>query len=273
MSISKNRCSGCTQYDGFRGDTAICKLGNIASIENGCSSFDADIDASCHSECFYYSGRDKLSNIKCAKYNETYSSEKQYCVGYAEKWEGMSSSNSSSSSRSGCFPKGTQILTGNNITTCISLLKKGDLVATANDNNKIQIEKILKINLYKNKQLWEIVFTDGESLKTTHSHSFFNGTDWLKASEITTGDLMYFYEKGNFKKKEVGVSSKLPIVEDVYNIIVDKNYTFIANGMLSHSFTYFRNYRKLYWSILRNLDSLSLGISISTLTKNCYYLK
>jgi len=70
----KNRCYPCKYYGGSRGNTAICDAGNKGVLtRNGCSSFVADITASCNggeAGCWYNKNGTSAGGIDCSIYGK-----------------------------------------------------------------------------------------------------------------------------------------------------------------------------------------------------------
>jgi len=156
--------------------------------------------------------------------------------------------NNSTPVNSSCFPKGTMVLTpiGNKE---ISRLNEGDYVISIGSNNKTYTSKILKVKSYTNKPLWSITFSDGTSIETTASHSFLVKNKWVKSSNIEQGYIVSCYINGKIISKEVISSYSIESTDDVYNIYVENNFNFIADGVMAHSFSYFRLTRMTLWSI------------------------
>jgi len=152
------------------------------------------------------------------------------------------------SSNASCFPKGTQILTPNG-TKDISELHIGDLVISIGKNKETCINKVLKVKNYSDKVIWSIKFNDESSIETTSSHSFLLGNKWVKSCDICSGDNLSYYSNGHIVNKTVTSSSEIPLSTGVYNIYVENNFNFIADGMIAHSFSYFRLTRMALWSI------------------------
>lgn len=149
----------------------------------------------------------------------------------------------------GCFPNGTKISTPLGMKD-ISELQVGEYVLSIDqkDNTK-RVGKILKKPKYYNRKIWLLEFVDGSFLRTTSEHTFSVNGKWKKASEIGSGEDILSSNNGLVEEKGVKISRQTTETEDVYNIIVDGNFTFIADGVLAHSFTYFRGSRIFLWSI------------------------
>lgn len=145
---------------------------------------------------------------------------------------------------SGCFPKNTAVLTPVGL-KAISNLKEGDVVLSYDvSKEKLLASRILKAIKYPANNIWEMTFDD-VCIRTTASHSFLlhDGT-WKKTSEIKLGDKVKFID--GFKR--VTSLGQTTDIEEVYNLIVEENYNFVADGVIAHSFSYFRAVRMFFYS-------------------------
>jgi hypothetical protein len=133
----------------------------------------------------------------------------------------------------------------------IAMLEKGELVFTVNQrSNKKKAMLILKKMTHPNRYIWQIDFTDGTFIKTTAIHSFFVQGKWKKTNGIRLGQsITTFDEYGSILSKVVKASFQIKETETVFNLVVQTEFTFLANGCLVHSFTYFRTIRKFLWAL------------------------
>ncbi len=150
-----------------------------------------------------------------------------------------------------CFPASTLVKT-----SCgqkqVGDLCHHDLVLSYNKNtNTVQEMPVLRVIRYPKQQIWELVTSNGKIIRTTGSHSFWSEGDWKKASQIEIHDsLTSITLDGTSVNYHVLRSCPVDQYEDVFKIIVDKNFTLLAEGFLAHSFTNFRNLQILYWTAL-----------------------
>ncbi len=185
------------------------------------------------------------------EYNKSYAQTRQqnHIHGSNEKVGWSSGSSGSSGGVSGCFPRGTQISTpsGNRD---VSTLHAGDHVITIDPSTQApKTAKILKSLCHRNNKMWLMQFADGSSLRTTGIHSFLVNGHWQRAKQIQAGDMLtYLASSGILTAKRVERSDAIPERGDVYNLIVEGEFHFLANGMLAHSFAYFRTTRALTWT-------------------------
>lgn len=100
----KNRCYGCTNFGGFRGDfkgnsTPVnCELGKRGiSISEGCSSYTPDNTASCKgmSVC-YYNKNKSFDNVHCDIHGHI-GDKRDYCPDHAALEDDISGTGSSKS--------------------------------------------------------------------------------------------------------------------------------------------------------------------------------
>lgn len=161
----------------------------------------------------------------------------------------------------GCFPKGTKITTPFGLRDIFEL-QKGDFVIAMNrKNGEKQTRKILKKLTHINKRIWRLEFSDGSSIRTTSVHSFSVNGRWKEASEIKFGDIIASYDaNGGFSKKFVTASNKTSESEDVYNLIVEDDFNFVADGVIAHSFTYFKAVKEFAWSLKESSQLMSSRI-------------
>lgn len=149
---------------------------------------------------------------------------------------------------SGCLPRGTQISTPFGFQD-ISNLNIGDTVYAVNSpSDRILIRTILKINSYTNRRILSVSLNDGTQIRATSTHSFQINNKWKTTAQLNVGDQIRHYDEANVSTLKTITNIQLSNEpEDVFNIIVDGDFNFLANGALSHSFTYLRNARMSAW--------------------------
>lgn len=158
---------------------------------------------------------------------------------------------SSGSGGGGCFPSGTMISTPSGKQD-IASIDPGDYVfSLAVEAGQLTASRVLSVRRHSARDIWRISFEDEHQVRTTSVHSFRSTDGWKKASRIRPGDQVLFYEaQGGARLRNVIESRPTYEVEDVFNLIVEEHFNFVANGALAHSFTYFRRARVLAWRIL-----------------------
>jgi Pretoxin HINT domain len=174
---------------------------------------------------------------------------KKYQQQQAQKHQAQKSVGSGGGS--GCFPSGTIISTpsgGQNIAS----IQSGDYVSSVDiGTGEIAACRVLSVRRHSARNIWRITFEDGHQVRTTSVHSFRVVNGWKKASRVCPGDKVLFYDaRGAAQVKNVRDSCSDRECEDVFNLIVENHFNFVADGALVHSFTYLRAVRVIAWRIL-----------------------
>ena len=73
----------------------------------------------------------------------------------------------------------------------------------------------------------------------------------MKSADVSAGDKLFIrHETGDMKIVEVQESYATECREPVFNLIVEKDFNFIANGSVAHCFTHFRKLRVFLWGTM-----------------------
>ena len=142
--------------------------------------------------------------------------------------------NSSTISLGGCFVAGTLISMSDETKVKIEDIKIGDEVFSYNlETREKEKGKVTNTMVFDNRQTLEIELVDGNKIGCTKIHPFFIlGEGWLKAEELNVGDVAV-YETG--KAIVIGSIKEKGGLEKVYNISVETNHNYYANGVLVHN--------------------------------------
>ena len=142
-----------------------------------------------------------------------------------------------------CFPAGTPVWTRNGKVP-IEKIKVGDEVLSRNmQTGKLEYKKVISLVRPHQDRLMELhIAGEPTPLRPTPSHPFFvkhagkGGASWIKASELTIGDLI-FTRKG--KWAEITTISPIKDQQTVYNFEVgnDHDYFVGGNAVLVHNGT------------------------------------
>lgn len=149
-----------------------------------------------------------------------------------------------------CFPAGTLIKTPTGFLD-IASASKGDWVLAFDPYGAVlRPRRILKVCHHGKQRVWEIRFADGSSLRTTASHSLSVAEGWKRVRHLRAGDIVRCLDAtGEFVGRRVVCSSSTAAVEEVFNLIVGEDFTFVADGVVAHSFSYFRRLRAMGWTV------------------------
>ncbi len=175
-------------------------------------------------------------------------------AGYRQYLEEQKRSSGGGGGGGGCFPAGTMIHTEFGRKD-ISSISKGDYVISINKiSGRAESKRILKVQRHSNNSIWVLELTDGKKVKTTSVHSFSSNGKWVKASKLKSGDSITITNgQGNIQDGCVVSSFPLHQTEAVYNLIVEDNFSFVAEGFVVHSFTSLRLIQTSFWSLVSSL--------------------
>ena len=148
---------------------------------------------------------------------------------------------------SGCFPAGTRITTLLG-TQYIDAIKAGDHVLGWDpvEQRSIPVE-VLKVKVHKPQVITVLTFRSGEALRTTDTHSLAVPGGWRQVSRIAVGEKINTPEGHQIV---AAISYEEP--EAVFNLVTAHCFTFIADGVVAHNFTWFKNLRMTYWMLRQN---------------------
>ena len=159
---------------------------------------------------------------------------------------------------SGCFPAGTMIATPQGQTNIEQIAANDQDLSVHPLTGEQSTRRVLRVNTHRSRQLWRIRFADETLVRTTATHSFRIGTAWRSAAQIRPGDkACHIDTSGDFKTHVVGESAPTTEVADVFNLIVEGENNFIADGTLAHSFTHFRTLRGMLWNMAAKMRRVS----------------
>lgn len=192
----------------------------------------------------------KTSEERNREYNEMYERMRRRDVHSGAPLPGHPDYRSPESQYSspGCFATGTNISTPSGL-RCIEHIEAGDLVWSVGPDGSREARPVLCRKDHPAEQVWELVFEDGSSLKTTPIHSFSKNGKWVKAARLKPGDqIEAVSDTGESILRVVRHSGYISETSTVHNLIVADTFTFVADGALAHSFSYFRSVRCLLWT-------------------------
>jgi uncharacterized protein YfaS (alpha-2-macroglobulin family) len=129
----------------------------------------------------------------------------------------------------GCFVKGTKILMADGTTKNIEDIKPGEHVATrTNDNSNLVSEKVLSTRTAAENSY---LILNG-TLKVTADHIIRVNNTWREAGSVQMGD---YLTNAEGEKQPITSIEWLLGATDVYNLEVENEHTFIADGIWVHN--------------------------------------
>lgn len=168
-------------------------------------------------------------------------------------WESQNAYNQSQQNRGGggggggggCFPAGVMIRTPQGDRP-IETIEAGDVVwARRAGSADVAPARVLKRKDHAPNAITMITFEDGSSLRSTMAHSFLTDRGWRSVRALRIGDRL----AAECETRTVASISTLAQKESVYNLVTEKHFTFFADGVLAHNFTWFRAAKGYAWSV------------------------
>ena len=149
-----------------------------------------------------------------------------------------------------CFIAGTQILMGDDTIKNIEDIEVGDIVLSWNeDTNQLQSSKVVKLIQPVHDDIVIIRFNNDVVNENTFDHPYYvKDKGWCSHSpELTkerydidtelleVGDVCYYNDGGELEEVEVSFIREHWGEVQTYIFELDNNYTFFANGILTHN--------------------------------------
>jgi hypothetical protein len=173
---------------------------------------------------------------------------------YRKEQEQKRSSGGGGGGSGGCFAGDTRIFTPSGAKP-ISAIDKGEVVLSIDSRNNLIPVNVRKVKFFGEQIVYRLKMEDSETLiSVTGSHPVQTLRGWLRVKDISFGDeLISVQSSGKISySKFVDVTTSNERI-GVYNLYVDGTHTFIADGIVAHSFVHFRHLRHLAHSCLESL--------------------
>ena len=157
-----------------------------------------------------------------------------------------SGSRSSNKSSSTCFVRGTSVQVQSGVVS-IELLRPGDTVLTVHPNTgRRQLRRVILAQSYRDQPIWELRLASGRHIQTTANHRFRSVQGWSSAEKLVAGDqILVLRPDGSSIFERVDRSASTSARDEVFNIIVEGEANFIADGALASSFCTFPRVKEL----------------------------
>jgi hypothetical protein len=149
----------------------------------------------------------------------------------------------------GCFPAGTMIATPAGDRD-IATLSPGDRVLAFDPGTgRVCSRPILKVSTYRQRRTWLLRLAGGRAVRTTGHHLFRTETGWRQASALAANELVVGCDGGLPQMTAVTHSEPDGAIDDVFTLVVEGHFTFVAAGLVVHGFTTLRRMRELFWRV------------------------
>lgn len=163
--------------------------------------------------------------------------------------QGYRPGGSPSGGGSSCFPRGTMIDTPHGARD-IAEISTGDAVLSfCRRCGRVREREVIKVVRHAESAIW-VLRLDDRSIRTTRTHSFLTESGWRRAGQLRSGMTIRLH---NSQAATITASGEVSETEPVYNLIVEGDFTYIADGAVAHSFSYLRSFRMLMWSTMFNV--------------------
>lgn len=135
--------------------------------------------------------------------------------------------------KGGCFLPGTKISTAQGEAP-IESLGEGSEVYSFSENGSVSLSRVSAKYTVSRDSYYEIS-AGGRVVRATAEHPFYTGSGYKTAEELRAGDTLYGLSAGSLSKVQVG-SVRLVLQPTVaYNLEVDGDHTFFAEGIAVHN--------------------------------------
>ena len=142
-----------------------------------------------------------------------------------------------------CFPAWTLVLTPTGWKK-IADICEGELVISLSKGDEIVASPVLKVKQHEPVLLTKIHFANSKPIYTTFIHSFKTERGFIRANCLKLSDqLLNVDRKGVLQSSQVLQVQKTYDKAPVYNLIVQGNYSYVVEGYVASSYSYFREFR------------------------------
>ena len=166
-----------------------------------------------------------------------------------EKWDDASRQRGQGGPPS-CFPPGTSVLTPHGERP-VEQLRVGDSVTSWSSAEQCwSTSRVLKTLQYGGGPLVGIRLDDERVLSSTAPHSYFTARGLVQARHLRVGDLVQV-NTGSPDATFLPVTAVThgEVCEEVYNLVTERQYNYVAEGVLVHNFTHLRAFRMWWWNL------------------------
>lgn len=167
-----------------------------------------------------------------------------------------------------CFPARTMVHTPSGLRD-IADLSGGDTVLALSSDGTVSRRSILRVRKHNRRRIDAIGMSTGAMLRTTSGHSFSLGGRWTRAADLKCSDEILGVDgRGAVLPVKVASIEIGVAFEPVFNLIVDEDFTFLVNGIVAHSFSYWRRPRMAWWRLRAGISAFAQNTG-SRLTGAC----
>jgi intein/homing endonuclease len=118
----------------------------------------------------------------------------------------------------------------------IEEIKIGDLVKSADDKDKIVVNKVTELFVHPETKGYLLVETsDGKQLRVTSNHLVKSGDDYKQIGTLTIDSPLMLFKDGKLIETKIISMRKIDATQTVYNFEVENSHTYFADDYLVHN--------------------------------------
>jgi replicative DNA helicase len=150
--------------------------------------------------------------------------------------------------------KGNSLINTNHGLIELRNIKVGDLIWTKNNDDKLELDRVIdKIDSGK-KQLYKIVLSKiGYQIEASNNHLFLTKTGWKSLKDLSINEDLIALIESDFIFLPIK-SIDLTDIDDTYDLTLLKNSNFIANNILVHN-------SLVKGNLITNMCNLGTGVA------------
>ena len=132
-----------------------------------------------------------------------------------------------------CFLSGTLVQTPNGEMP-IEELGVGDKIYSFSENGEVSVSEVTA-KYSAERDFYYILAAEEYEVNATAEHPFRTLNGYKEASDLAEGDIVFIYQNGILSEKTITLVSRVNETVTVYNLQVDGDHTFFANGFAVHN--------------------------------------
>ena len=141
-------------------------------------------------------------------------------------------------SGSGCFAKGTKILSPSGPVAIETLASGNEVYAWDEPTNQVVIGVVEQLVTRENSETWTVSLGNGRSLEITSDHPLYDAKSkiWKPFAEFKIGDSLKYFDDDSQTLIDVDISAlgKSSVRQTTYNLKVRRYENSFAEGVLAH---------------------------------------
>lgn len=132
-----------------------------------------------------------------------------------------------------CFLPGTLVQTPHGRMP-IEEIKIGDAVYSFSENGTVSVSEVTA-KYVAERDSYYIIAAGEYEVNATAEHPFHTPNGYKEASSLAAGDAVFIYQNGSLSEKTITLVLRVNASVTVYNLQVDGEHTFFANGFAVHN--------------------------------------